>query len=146
MLKNLSFFGLAAVIAVGVVYAKQPTSNTLVVRVSNAPANNGKQMYLSYCAPCHGVDGRGQGPVATALRQQPANLTLLSRNNGGKFPATHIVSVLQFGASNPVHGTPQMPVWGPTFASMDTPSMPQSDQHVLRVSNLSAYLRSLQEK
>ncbi len=87
----------------------------------------------------------GTGPVAAALKKQPTDLALLSKNNGGKFPSTHIMSVLEFGAVNPSHGTAQMPVWGPLFRSMDTADVPQ-DLKVLRINNLSQYLRTLQAK
>jgi len=146
MMKNLLGIAFAGVIAAGVVYANQSAPNTVVVPVGKAPENDGKQMFLSFCAPCHGVDGRGNGPMAAALKQQPANLTLLSKHNGGQFPANHVASVLQFGTRNPSHGTAQMPVWGPMFSNMDSANMPQANATALRISNLSAYLRSLQEK
>jgi mono/diheme cytochrome c family protein len=146
MLKNLFFIALAALIAVGVVQAKQSTSNTLVVPVSKVAANDGKQMYVNYCAPCHGMDGKGNGPVAPVLKRQPANLALLSKAHGGKFPASHIITVLQFGTENPSHGSALMPVWGPMFEKMDSHTLPQDDARALRISNLSEYLRSMQEK
>jgi mono/diheme cytochrome c family protein len=104
---------------------------------------NGKLMYTSYCAPCHGVDGRGSGPVASALKQQPTDLTVLAKNNGGKFPSSHIATVLEYGSELPVHGTAQMPVWGPMLGKMD---QRHPDQRLLRISNLSEYLRSMQAK
>jgi mono/diheme cytochrome c family protein len=145
MLKNLFAITLIAAVAAGIVYANQTPSNTVVIPVNKLPANDGKQMYVSYCAPCHGVDGRGQGPVAVALKRQPANLSILTKNNGGKFPANHVISVLQFGTTNPSHGTAQMPVWGPAFGAMDS-SISQSDMRALRIRNLSYYLQSLQQK
>ena len=146
MLKNLFLAGLAAAVIVGVGYANQSTAKkTVVIPVTKAPANDGKQMYVNYCAPCHGVDGRGNGPVASALKKQPTNLAALSRNHGGKFPSTHIVSVLQFGATNPSHGSAEMPVWGPMLGTVDTAAN-EASQRALRISNLSRYLQSLQEK
>jgi mono/diheme cytochrome c family protein len=144
MLKNLSLIVLAAAVAAGIGYAHQSTTN-VVIPAGKTPATSGKQMYVAYCAPCHGVDGKGNGPVASSLRQQPADLTLLSKNNGGKFPAAHVVAVLQFGSSNPAHGTANMPVWGPVFANMDK-SNAQSDVAALRIANISRYLETLQVK
>jgi mono/diheme cytochrome c family protein len=145
MAKNLFFAALALALLAGIGHANQSTSTRVVIPVSKTSASNGKQMFVNYCAPCHGVDGRGQGPVAAALKKQPANLALLAKNNGGKFPSTHIVSVLQFGAANPSHGSAEMPVWGPMLGNMDTTSA-EPNVRVLRISNLSAYLQTLQTK
>jgi mono/diheme cytochrome c family protein len=146
MLKTLFLASLAAAVVVGAGYANQSTAKkTIVIPVSKASVNNGKQMYTSYCAPCHGVDGKGNGPVASALKKQPADLAALSRKHGGRFPSTHIVSVLEFGAVNPSHGTAEMPVWGPMLGSVDTATN-ESNVRALRISNLDRYLQSLQEK
>jgi mono/diheme cytochrome c family protein len=142
MLKNLFFILLAATVAAGIGYANAATAK-VVVRTPSTAATNGKQMYGNYCASCHGVDGKGAGPAAIALRMQPADLTVLSKNNGGKFPAAHVVAVLQFGAENPAHGVAEMPVWGPVFGSMNQTA---PELRALRVSNLSRYLESLQAK
>jgi mono/diheme cytochrome c family protein len=100
-------------------------------------------MYLSYCAPCHGVDGRGQGPAAAALRTAPADLTSLSRNNRGRYPDTHILTVLEFGAEIPAHGSVEMPVWGPILGKMNVTN---TQERLLRINNLSHYLDSIQAK
>jgi len=144
MLKSLFYIALAAAVAIGIGYADQPASK-VVIPASKTSADSGKQMYISYCAPCHGVDGKGHGPVAAALKQQPADLTLLAKNNGGKFPSTHVASVLQLGASNPSHGTAEMPVWGPVFGKMDRDSI-DTNSRALRISNLSRFLETLQAK
>ncbi|MGB8031896.1 MAG: c-type cytochrome [Terracidiphilus sp.] len=143
MVRNLLFAVLALAVAAGIGYANQSTSRRVVIPVSRTSANDGKQMYVNYCAPCHGIDGRGQGPVAAALKKQPADLALLAKNNGGKFPSTHIMSVLEFGAADASHGTAEMPVWGPMLGKMDTTNA-ESNVRALRISNLSRYLQSLQ--
>lgn len=145
MMRNLFFAALAVALLAGIGYANQPSSREVVLSVSRVPPNSGKQMYVSYCAPCHGVDGSGNGPMAAALKNQPANLAILARNNGGKFPSTHFISVLEFGAANPSHGTAQMPVWGPLFRNMDRAELP-TDMRALRINNLSEYLQTLQAK
>ena len=98
-------------------------------------------MYTSYCAPCHGVDGRGNGPAAAALKTQPTDLTGLQKNNHGKFPDAHIVAILQFGTELPAHGSAKMPVWGPILGKMNQTN---AQDKQLRISNLSRYLESIQ--
>ena len=34
----------------------------------------GSDLYVAYCATCHGLDGRGNGPVASALVVTPAEI------------------------------------------------------------------------
>ena len=36
---------------------------------------NGKVLYTTYCTPCHGNSGKGDGPAAAALNPKPANHT-----------------------------------------------------------------------
>lgn len=36
---------------------------------------NGNTLYQSYCAPCHGKNGKGDGPAATSLHPKPADHT-----------------------------------------------------------------------
>lgn len=135
---------LAVVVAVGVGYADQSASK-VVLPITRTSPNSGKQMYASYCASCHGIEGRGNGPVAVMLRKQPADLSALSRNNGGRFPSEHVATVLEFGAENMAHGTIEMPVWGPVLGKMDV-SVPEQGLRQLRVSNLIRYIESMQEK
>lgn len=144
MPKNLFLAALAAAVVVGIGYADQSTK-TIVVPAGKTSADSGKQMYMSYCATCHGVDGKGNGPVAPALKKQPTDLTVLSRNNGGKFPSQHVEAVLEFGAQDAAHGSAQMPIWGTVFNKMDT-SPTQQDLRALRISNLNRYLETIQAK
>ncbi len=141
-MKSLLFSGLAAAALAGACFAGQPNQKVVIPVGKTAPVD-GKAMYVNYCAPCHGVDGRGNGPVAAALKQQPTDLTALSRNNSGKFPATHITSVLQYGATIPSHGTPEMPVWGSILGTMD---QEQAQEKTIRINNLTAYLRTIQTR
>jgi mono/diheme cytochrome c family protein len=142
MLKRLVLTVLAAAIAVGLGVAAQ-TGNKVVIPVTRTEPTSGKQMFTSYCAPCHGIDGKGHGPAATALKVPPTNLTNLMKENHGKYPNTRVVSVLQFGATVPAHGSAEMPVWGPILGRMDITN-PQDKQ--LRISNLTEYLESIQTK
>jgi mono/diheme cytochrome c family protein len=116
--------------------------------IRNVPATYtnpavGKEMYTSYCASCHGVDGKGDGPAAPALKMPATNLTALSARNGGTFPATHVAAVIQGSAMTPAHGSKEMPVWGPIFLTMGGHSSAQAQ---LRIRNLTNYLESIQAK
>ena len=107
--------GLLAAAAFGIA---QTTTHIQQVPITPTSPASGKQMYNTYCATCHGLDGKGNGPAAIALKQGPTDLTTLSRSNGGKFPESHIYSVLRFGVDTPAHGSQDMPVWGPALHSL----------------------------
>ena len=115
------------------------------VPVSRTSPASGKQMYNTYCAVCHGMDGKGGGPAASALKDHPTNLAQLARENGGRFPDAHIYSVLEFGMETPAHGSADMPIWGPALRSLDRGSpMPDMQEHQ-RLANLTNYLKSMQQ-
>jgi mono/diheme cytochrome c family protein len=103
----------------------------------------GKEMYNAYCASCHGVDGRADGPAAPALKVPPTNLTMLAVKNAGAFPEAHVAAVIQGTAMTTAHGSKDMPVWGPIFLTMGSHSVAQVQ---LRVRNLTSYLESIQVK
>jgi mono/diheme cytochrome c family protein len=115
------------------------------VPVKETSPASGKQMYSTYCAVCHGADGRGNGPAASALKVHPTDLVQLTKDNGGKFPGNHVYAVLQFGTETTAHGSKDMPVWGPALRSLDrgTPS-PDMQEHQ-RIANLTNYLKTLQQ-
>jgi mono/diheme cytochrome c family protein len=142
MLKRLFIIALSVTCGLATGYAS-PTQGKVVVPVTRTSASDGKQMYISYCAPCHGADGRGRGPVASVLRTQPVDLTALARAHNGKYPGAHVISVLRFGSSLPAHGTQQMPVWGPILGKMN---ISDAQEQSLRIVNLNRYLESIQTK
>ena|ERR1700760_762985 len=139
MLKSLLVTAAVAVLAASLSFADE--SSKVVIPVSKTPPNNGKQMYSNYCAPCHGTDGKGGGPAASALKNHPTDLTQLTKSNNGKFPDTHIVAILDFGSEVPAHGSATMPVWGPILGTMNRTN---AQDKQLRISNLTRYLESIQ--
>jgi len=141
MLKSISITALAGILAASLTFADQ--TSKVVIPTSRTAANNGQQMYTSYCAPCHGADGRGSGPAASAMKSHPSDLTLLTRKNHGKYPDTHVVSILQFGTEVSSHGSATMPVWGPILGNMNRSNL-QDKQ--LRISNLARYLETIQQR
>lgn len=107
----------------------------------NISAAKGPEMFRAYCATCHGVDGRGGGPAADALKKRPADLTQLTRKYGGKFPAFRVSNVIQGYDSEGAHGSRDMPIWGVVFRTL-------GDQATvtLRTNNLMHYVESLQRQ
>jgi len=111
-------------------------------KTASAPiAPSGGELYKSYCATCHGIDAKGNGPMAAALEVPPPDLTTLSRRNSGKFPADHVATVVKNGVDVPAHGTAEMPIWGSTFADIKTHRVV-----TMRVTELIHYLESVQTK
>jgi len=75
----------------------------------------GKNEYLNSCGPCHGISGKGDGPVAKSLNTPPTDLSTLARKNDGEFPILRLYSAIDGRAAIAAHGTRDMPVWGETF-------------------------------
>jgi len=104
---------------------------------------DGAQIFRSYCATCHGADGKGQGPVATALKHPPSDLTLISRRNGSRFPRDRVKAIIA-GQEQSIsaHGSREMPVWGPVFHEVER----DQDWGEIRLENVTTFLQSLQQK
>lgn len=78
----------------------------------------GRWDYQNSCASCHGVAGKGDGPVVRYLVSQPTDLTQMAKRNGGVFPKDRVAAMID-GRGTPdigPHGTREMPIWGSTFA------------------------------
>lgn len=101
----------------------------------------GRDNFERYCASCHGAKGRGDGPVASALKAQPADLTGLAARNGGSYPRERVAAFVS-GTGRPVqaHGPSDMPVWGPVFRALDRSDARASQ----RLDNVVAYIETLQ--
>jgi mono/diheme cytochrome c family protein len=78
----------------------------------------GHQYFVQYCSACHGVEGRGDGPAASALQPPPADLTRIAQRRGGHFPVAEIRAYIDGRIGVPAHGRRDMPVWGEHFEEM----------------------------
>jgi mono/diheme cytochrome c family protein len=105
---------------------------------------SGKQLYVSYCAMCHGTDAKGGGPFSPQLRAWPPDLTQLAKKNNGTYPAMHVSEMVdgEFGKAS-AHGSREMPIWGPVFRSM---AHGHNDNAQLRINSIVKYVESLQQK
>ena len=143
------FIILSAILATGSVFAAsqqapaQTSPSVKHVPITNSPSNSGKEMFNNYCAVCHGSDGKGGGPAASAMKTPPTDLTLLARKNGGKYPAAHVAAILKGQATTVAHGSQDMPIWGPLFSSISQGRDAEVQQ---RIANLVQYIETLQPK
>ena len=112
------------------------------VPVKATSAASGKEMYDTYCAVCHGKEGKGNGPAAPALKKTPANLTELTQRNGGKFPELKVYTTIKGDSETPAHGARDMPMWGSLLGSVST----GEGEVQMRIAGLTAYVESLQGK
>ena len=78
---------------------------------SRADAGRGKVLYKEYCAQCHGLTGKGDGPAAAGLEPKPA---IHANMPFEKLPMDYLYTVINHGG--PAIGkSPNMPYWGLTI-------------------------------
>ena len=119
-------------------------SVTTIKKVPLSPTSpSAEEMFHTYCAVCHGKDGKGGGPAVPALKVAPPDLTQLAAKNHGKFPEDSVYRVLKEGSNIAAHGSSEMPVWGVLFKSLDPGSGEMVD---LRLANLTRYIKAMQAK
>ena len=107
----------------------------------------GQAEYLDSCAVCHGVEGKGDGPLGDVLLERPADLTILAERNGGAFPYWRVFAVIDGRYIVSGHGDREMPVWGRQFLEEDAKIFGPSGGEVVtteRIHNLAGYVEQLQ--
>ena len=105
---------------------------------------SGEDLYMRFCAACHGIDAAGDGPVADSLKVEVPDLRLLARRAGGTFPRARVARIIDGRHLIGAHGTRIMPVWGEDFsrAYAGDPDSERAAQIV--ISRLTDYLSQLQ--
>jgi len=109
-------------------------------------AMSGLEMYESLCSSCHGVDGRGDGPVAPLVKIGVPDLTRIAQREGGEFPAADVHRTIDGRFEHPAHGPRDMPVWGWQFYNSTTDNDARERAKVdAMIDRLVEYLRSIQK-
>ena len=102
-------------------------------------STDGARLYTTYCAECHGTEGRRPGAVASVRGSTIPDLQLMATRNRGVFPLAQVEKLLSGTARAPIsHGGIEMPLWGPVL-SRDGPD------RSARVHALARYLETLQK-
>jgi hypothetical protein len=118
----------------------------------------GEIEYMSNCATCHGLNGKGDGPylkflmVSEYVPPSLPNLTVLAKNNDGIFPSDRVYEVIDGRAEVRAHGPRLMPIWGVEY-SKEAAEYYRSVFRVndaesfvsKRIGSLVAYIQSIQE-
>jgi len=102
---------------------------------------NGPEIYRAHCATCHGVEGKGDGPVAPALTTKMPDLSTISQRSGGVFPVGRVRKIMLGEEIIAGHGSREMPVWGPIFHQIEE----DRDYGEVRLQNITNYLKSMQK-
>jgi len=135
-----------AILAVSLVLGLVASAQTPTKTGPKANIAAGRELFHQNCSVCHGVDAKGKGSMydpesaEPARRVPPADLTVLSERNAGKFPADRVRNAIYNKDSIPAHGTPEMPAWGNVFYLLK--SRPKVLEE--RVRDLTAYIESIQ--
>jgi len=128
-------------------YAGILLAATITVPALAQDVTQGKDLYRTYCATCHGLDADGKGPMGPALILQPTNLTQLQAANDGVFPLTRVIKRIDGRDPLVSHGSP-MPVFGDFFEGRDVALKTKSGQPIMTsmpVADIVAWLESVQQ-
>ena len=128
-------------LGIGVVITLNSFSAAPLAMAAQNKDEKGKKLFMTYCASCHGTDGKGGGPVASSLKTLLPDLTNIRKDDKGKFPALHVRNTIsgEFGVG--AHGSREMPVWGTYFKLKIGGSVSR-----LNVYALTKYVESIQQK
>lgn len=108
----------------------------------------GAETFAGACAACHGVEARGDGPMAQLLNVEVPDLTRISAQSGGEFPWLRVVHIVDGRTGLRGHGGP-MPVFGAVFAGDAAVADARDGSPVItsaRVLAVVDYLAAIQQK
>jgi len=109
-----------------------------------ASGPTGAEDFATFCVPCHGAGGVGDGALAADLPKPPADLTAISARSGGSFPMARVMSKIWGYAQQ---NGQVMPGFAPLLEG-DTVLFDSGDGIAtptpLRLVQLGEYLRGLQ--
>jgi len=125
----------------------------LAARASRSPSDkvpplptasaSGEEMYVTYCAECHGRQGKGSASSKVAFGWAATDLTTLSKKNQGRFPYGVVKDAIRGDYHSAVYGPGEMPPWGFLFRYVGGGSKLEVE---MRINRLTEYIRTLQEK
>ena len=106
-----------------------------------ASLKKGRALYEQYCVSCHGREGRGDGPAASALKVRPPDLGTIGKRNKG-FSQQKVYDQISGERFVVGHGLREMPVWGKAFRDVEGGDQKAASD----LSDLTRYLQSIQKQ
>ena len=107
----------------------------------------GKDLFVTYCWQCHGMNAKGFGPMAELLAIDTPDLTEISKRNQGEFPTKAVATQIDGRSPLLAHGG-EMPIFGPVLeADRNVALSLKNGQRLmtgLPLANVIAYLESMQ--
>lgn len=113
-------------------------------KVGAAETDQGRQVYIQYCASCHGKDARGSGPVSPYLKIKAPDLTLLKKKNQGIYPMAKVMSAIDGSRAVRAHGDREMPVWGEIFRKEAESAKYTELTSLLKIKIIAEYIATIQ--
>lgn len=113
-------------------------------RAADYVGMSGKDLYGRFCASCHGVTGRGDGPVAKSFKVEVPDLTLIARRAKGEYPRDRIEKIIDGRHILGAHGSRTMPVWGEDFNRLELGNPDAERSTRLVIQRLADYVWLLQ--
>lgn len=107
-------------------------------------AMSGQDLFRRFCASCHGVEGRGDGPVAASLRAEVPDLTQTARRLQGADGRDRLIRIIDGRYIIGAHGTRLMPVWGEDLALLEIGNPEAERASQIIIARLADYVTSLQ--
>jgi mono/diheme cytochrome c family protein len=128
-------------------YARAQDSDVYHPASEERPTS-GKQDFMNHCAPCHGNDGKGNGPELKVLPDiHPSDLTNITLKNGGVFPREKVADMVDGRKAIPSHKRFDMPFWGVNFQQEGKEFTPDSEAKAkARIDALVNYVESIQRQ
>lgn len=108
------------------------------------PAPSGAELFATYCAICHGDQGRGDGSISAFLKVPAPDLTLMAARRHGPFPQAEAFRTIDGQVDAEFRRQRHMPIWGYEFFDSEQEDHAAHDAAVDRVMRLVAYLETLQ--
>lgn len=105
---------------------------------SAALARSGAPLFATYCAGCHGSDGRGLPAPADPAASPRPDLTTMALRNGGNLDIRRLSERI----ANGNHGDREMPAWDRAFRKAGWPAIVAAQN----IQAIARYVESIQQR